>query len=76
MAYERKEKEKREAKERKDSRESRSLQMPPPTMIAPMRNAQTDERMDIPGTSTGMQRPQRPPSMGNPDYISPLKREI
>uniref|UniRef100_A0A915KVB4 Uncharacterized protein n=1 Tax=Romanomermis culicivorax TaxID=13658 RepID=A0A915KVB4_ROMCU len=52
------------------------LQMPPPTIIPPMRNVQTDERMDIPGTSMGTQQPQRPPSTGNPDYIWPLKRDI
>uniref|UniRef100_A0A915L5X9 Uncharacterized protein n=1 Tax=Romanomermis culicivorax TaxID=13658 RepID=A0A915L5X9_ROMCU len=34
-----------------------------------------EERMDILGTSTGTQPPQRPLSTGNPDYISPLKRE-
>uniref|UniRef100_A0A915J030 Uncharacterized protein n=1 Tax=Romanomermis culicivorax TaxID=13658 RepID=A0A915J030_ROMCU len=48
--------------------------MPPPTMIPPVRNVQTEERMDIPETST--QPPQRPPSTENPDYISPLKRDI
>uniref|UniRef100_A0A915L302 Uncharacterized protein n=1 Tax=Romanomermis culicivorax TaxID=13658 RepID=A0A915L302_ROMCU len=51
------------------------LQMPPPTIIPPIRNVQSEERMDIPGTSTSMQPPQRPPSRGNLDYISPLKRE-
>uniref|UniRef100_A0A915HUS0 Complementary sex determiner n=1 Tax=Romanomermis culicivorax TaxID=13658 RepID=A0A915HUS0_ROMCU len=51
------------------------LQMPPPTIIPPIRNVQSEERMDIPGTSTGTQPPQRSPSTGNPDYISPLKRE-
>uniref|UniRef100_A0A915L3V0 Uncharacterized protein n=1 Tax=Romanomermis culicivorax TaxID=13658 RepID=A0A915L3V0_ROMCU len=50
--------------------------MPPPTIIPLMRNVQTEERMDIPGTSRGTQQPQRPPSMGNPDYISLLKRDI
>uniref|UniRef100_A0A915I4E9 Uncharacterized protein n=1 Tax=Romanomermis culicivorax TaxID=13658 RepID=A0A915I4E9_ROMCU len=42
------------------------LQMPPPTMIPPIRNIQSEERMEIPGTSTGTQPPQRPPSTGNP----------
>uniref|UniRef100_A0A915J0Z6 Uncharacterized protein n=1 Tax=Romanomermis culicivorax TaxID=13658 RepID=A0A915J0Z6_ROMCU len=51
------------------------LQMPPPTIIPPIPNIQGEEQMDIPGTSTGTQRPQRPPLTGNPDYISPLKRE-
>uniref|UniRef100_A0A915KDN8 Uncharacterized protein n=1 Tax=Romanomermis culicivorax TaxID=13658 RepID=A0A915KDN8_ROMCU len=51
------------------------LQMPPPTIIPPICNVQSEERMDIPGTSTGTQPPQRPLSMGNPDYISLLKRE-
>uniref|UniRef100_A0A915HG12 Uncharacterized protein n=1 Tax=Romanomermis culicivorax TaxID=13658 RepID=A0A915HG12_ROMCU len=51
------------------------LQMPLPTIIPPIRNVQSKERMDIPGTSMGTQLPQRPPSTGNPDYISPLKRE-
>uniref|UniRef100_A0A915HF31 Uncharacterized protein n=1 Tax=Romanomermis culicivorax TaxID=13658 RepID=A0A915HF31_ROMCU len=51
------------------------LQMQPPTIIPLIRNVQSEERMDIPVTSMGMQLPQRPPSMGNPDYVSPLKRE-
>uniref|UniRef100_A0A915HGP6 Uncharacterized protein n=1 Tax=Romanomermis culicivorax TaxID=13658 RepID=A0A915HGP6_ROMCU len=51
------------------------LQMPPPTIIPPIRKAQSEERMDIPRTSMGTQRPQGPPSTGNPDYILPLKRE-
>uniref|UniRef100_A0A915HXQ2 Uncharacterized protein n=1 Tax=Romanomermis culicivorax TaxID=13658 RepID=A0A915HXQ2_ROMCU len=51
------------------------LQMPPPGMIPPIRNAQGEERMEIPRTSMGTQPPQGPPSTGNPDYISPLKRE-
>uniref|UniRef100_A0A915KK60 Uncharacterized protein n=1 Tax=Romanomermis culicivorax TaxID=13658 RepID=A0A915KK60_ROMCU len=51
------------------------FQMPPPTIIRPIRNVQSKERMDIPGISTGTQPPQRPLSTGNPDYISPLKRE-
>uniref|UniRef100_A0A915JKT6 Uncharacterized protein n=1 Tax=Romanomermis culicivorax TaxID=13658 RepID=A0A915JKT6_ROMCU len=51
------------------------LQMPPPMIIPPIHNVQSEERMDIPGTWTGTQPPQRPPSTGNPDYISPLKRE-
>uniref|UniRef100_A0A915L849 Uncharacterized protein n=1 Tax=Romanomermis culicivorax TaxID=13658 RepID=A0A915L849_ROMCU len=37
------------------------LQMPPPTIIPPIRNVQSEERMDIPGTSTDTQPPQRPP---------------
>uniref|UniRef100_A0A915IYZ4 Uncharacterized protein n=1 Tax=Romanomermis culicivorax TaxID=13658 RepID=A0A915IYZ4_ROMCU len=49
--------------------------MPPPTMILPIHNVQGEERMDIPRIWTGTQPPQRPPSTGNPDYISPLKRE-
>uniref|UniRef100_A0A915LD47 Uncharacterized protein n=1 Tax=Romanomermis culicivorax TaxID=13658 RepID=A0A915LD47_ROMCU len=51
------------------------LQMPPPMIIPQIRNLQSEERMDIPGTLTGMQPPQRPPWLGNPDYIWPLKRE-
>uniref|UniRef100_A0A915IPW8 Uncharacterized protein n=1 Tax=Romanomermis culicivorax TaxID=13658 RepID=A0A915IPW8_ROMCU len=51
------------------------LQMPPRKIISPIRNVQGKERMDIPRPSTGTQPPQRPPSAGNPDYISPLKRE-
>uniref|UniRef100_A0A915J329 Uncharacterized protein n=1 Tax=Romanomermis culicivorax TaxID=13658 RepID=A0A915J329_ROMCU len=51
------------------------LQMPPPMIILRICNVQSEERMDISGTSTGTQPPQRPPSMVNPDYISPLKRE-
>uniref|UniRef100_A0A915IA32 Uncharacterized protein n=1 Tax=Romanomermis culicivorax TaxID=13658 RepID=A0A915IA32_ROMCU len=51
------------------------LQMPPPTIIPPICNVQSEERMDIPGTLTGMQPPQRLRSTGNDDYISPLKRE-
>uniref|UniRef100_A0A915JWI3 Uncharacterized protein n=1 Tax=Romanomermis culicivorax TaxID=13658 RepID=A0A915JWI3_ROMCU len=51
------------------------LQMPPLTMIPPIRNIQSEERMEIPRTLTGTQPPQRPPSTGNPEYILPLKRE-
>uniref|UniRef100_A0A915JDY7 Uncharacterized protein n=1 Tax=Romanomermis culicivorax TaxID=13658 RepID=A0A915JDY7_ROMCU len=51
------------------------VQMPPPTIIPPIRSVQGEERMDIPGLSMVMQRPQRPPSAANPDYISPLKRD-
>uniref|UniRef100_A0A915HQ49 Uncharacterized protein n=1 Tax=Romanomermis culicivorax TaxID=13658 RepID=A0A915HQ49_ROMCU len=51
------------------------LQMPPPMIIPPIHNLQSEDRMDILRTSTGTQPPQRPPSTGNPDYISPLKRE-
>uniref|UniRef100_A0A915IX84 Uncharacterized protein n=1 Tax=Romanomermis culicivorax TaxID=13658 RepID=A0A915IX84_ROMCU len=42
------------------------VQMPPPTMIPPIRRGQGEERMDIPGQSMVMQRPQRPPSTANP----------
>uniref|UniRef100_A0A915KGV4 Uncharacterized protein n=1 Tax=Romanomermis culicivorax TaxID=13658 RepID=A0A915KGV4_ROMCU len=41
------------------------LQMPPPTIIPPIRNVQSEEIMDIPGTSMGTQPPQRPPSTKN-----------
>uniref|UniRef100_A0A915IUS5 Uncharacterized protein n=1 Tax=Romanomermis culicivorax TaxID=13658 RepID=A0A915IUS5_ROMCU len=52
------------------------LQMQPPRIIPLIRNVQGKERMDIPRTSTGRQPLQRPPSTGNSEYISPLKREI
>uniref|UniRef100_A0A915KB08 Uncharacterized protein n=1 Tax=Romanomermis culicivorax TaxID=13658 RepID=A0A915KB08_ROMCU len=51
------------------------VQMPPPMIIRPIRSVQGEEGMDIPGQSTVIQPPQRPPSTGNPDYISPLKRD-
>uniref|UniRef100_A0A915I2T6 Uncharacterized protein n=1 Tax=Romanomermis culicivorax TaxID=13658 RepID=A0A915I2T6_ROMCU len=51
------------------------LQMPPPTIVPRICNAQGEERMEIPRPSMGTQPPQGLPSMGNPDYISPLKRE-
>uniref|UniRef100_A0A915JXH3 Uncharacterized protein n=1 Tax=Romanomermis culicivorax TaxID=13658 RepID=A0A915JXH3_ROMCU len=51
------------------------LQMPPPTVIPPIGNVQGEERMDIPGPSMVTQLPPRPPSTGNPNYISLLKRE-
>uniref|UniRef100_A0A915KYA3 Uncharacterized protein n=1 Tax=Romanomermis culicivorax TaxID=13658 RepID=A0A915KYA3_ROMCU len=35
------------------------LQMPPPTIIPPIRNVQSEEIVDILGTSTGTQPPQR-----------------
>uniref|UniRef100_A0A915K084 Uncharacterized protein n=1 Tax=Romanomermis culicivorax TaxID=13658 RepID=A0A915K084_ROMCU len=38
------------------------LQMPPPSIIWPVRNAQGKEQMDILGSSTVAQPPQRPPS--------------
>uniref|UniRef100_A0A915HRN6 Uncharacterized protein n=1 Tax=Romanomermis culicivorax TaxID=13658 RepID=A0A915HRN6_ROMCU len=44
-----------------------------PTIVPPIRNAQGEERMEIPVPSTGTQPPQGLPSMGKPDYISPLK---
>uniref|UniRef100_A0A915IB79 Ameloblastin n=1 Tax=Romanomermis culicivorax TaxID=13658 RepID=A0A915IB79_ROMCU len=54
---------------------SPGVQMPPLTIIPPIRNMQGEEGMDIPGQSTVMQLPQRPQSAANPDYISPLKRD-
>uniref|UniRef100_A0A915IUD3 Uncharacterized protein n=1 Tax=Romanomermis culicivorax TaxID=13658 RepID=A0A915IUD3_ROMCU len=41
-----------------------------------MHNVQGEEMMDISGPSMGIPPPQRPPSATNPDYISPLKRNM
>uniref|UniRef100_A0A915HP75 Uncharacterized protein n=1 Tax=Romanomermis culicivorax TaxID=13658 RepID=A0A915HP75_ROMCU len=46
-----------------------------PMIILPLQMAQVEETMDVAKQSSGGSASQRPPFVGNLDYISPLKQE-